>query len=165
MKALECFLFDDDDNDGDDDDDENGGMEAFLDEEEEEEGFGMMYGTMDEMEDDDDTQPSTQAECAALEKLSTSLETARQGYTLRGPVLQNALTTKDGSPEHCAAILITSERRTLLLFQLAADAIRRRLRGEEIDTGAYKGLDVDDTLVSQMEDLVTAYGAIRHDGF
>uniref|UniRef100_A0A7S0C7T6 Uncharacterized protein n=1 Tax=Proboscia inermis TaxID=420281 RepID=A0A7S0C7T6_9STRA len=82
VKALECFLFNDEEqNDGGDDDED--GMEAFLEEEEDEEGFGMMYGTMDdEMEDDDDMNQSTQAECTALEKLSVSLETARQGHAL-----------------------------------------------------------------------------------
>ena len=169
VKALELFLDEEHEENSDDDgnDDTKDDIEAFLemDEEEESGGFGMMYGdNMDdnEGEEEDETQ-SIKAECLALEKLSFSLESTRQGYSLKGTTLQDTLKKNDYSPEHCSAILVHSEMRTLLLFKLAADKIRWQLQGgEEGDKTMYKQLD--DTLLTQIDELVAAYGAIRHGG-
>ena len=61
-------------------------MEDFLGKEDDEEKFNMMYSTMDDKieEDNDDIQQLNQEKCTALENLSVSLETSRQGYTHTG---------------------------------------------------------------------------------
>jgi len=164
VRALEVFLDDGDGGKGHDgcggdsggatSSDEPDDMMAFLNQCDEEDagGFDMLYGNgMDDKESDDGdgdggddgddnddggSAEAIKAECTALGRLSTALGRARDRYSLKGKDLQEGLDKKDFSPQYCAAVLVQSERRTLQLFQLAADKIRRRLQGEREEGGS-----------------------------
>mmetsp|Transcript_17099 Transcript_17099/g.37287 ORF Transcript_17099/g.37287 Transcript_17099/m.37287 type:complete len:556 (+) Transcript_17099:108-1775(+) len=199
VRALEVFLDDGDGGKGHDgcggdsggatSSDEPDDMMAFLNQCDEEDagGFDMLYGNgMDDKESDDGdgdggddgddnddggSAEAIKAECTALGRLSTALGRARDRYSLKGKDLQEGLDKKDFSPQYCAAVLVQSERRTLQLFQLAADKIRRRLQGEREEGGSSSSSssneeDCSSTTLAQVhvDELIEAYFAIRHNG-
>jgi len=160
-------------------------MEAFLNQcDEEEAGDGdnddddngfdmMMYGGDGGMNDDEeeDEEKMLESECKALEDLSAALGKARNRYSLKGEVLKGGLAKGNGSPEHFAAILVQSEKRTMRLYQMAVDKIRHRLMATMNDNSSPEsseakndGNDDDEDLMKQVNELVSAYATIRHGG-
>ena len=160
-------------------------MEAFLNQCDEEQaddgdndvdGFDMMMygedGGMNDGEeegDQEDEEKMLESECKALQEVSSALGEARERYSLKDEKLQDALQKTDNSPEHFAAVLVQSERRTIQLYQLAADKIVCRLKS--MMTGSptvgacdKKGDSIDGILVKQIDELVSAYATIRHGG-
>ena len=143
-------------------------MMSFINECDDEEqvgSLGMMYGSnmdgaeSDKGNDDHVSAESIKDECAALERLSAALGKARESYSLKDTDLQDGLDKKDFSPEYCAAVLVNSERRTLQFFQLAAEKIRHLLEGANESISKNE----EDPMLAQVDSLVAAYAAIRHD--
>ena len=160
-------------------------MEAFLNQcDEEEAGDGndvddgfdmMMYGGDDEMNDNEedgdqeDEEKMMESECKALQEVSSALSEARERFSLKDEKLQDALQKTDNSPEHFAAVLVQSERRTIQLYQLASEEIHGRLKSMMTGSSTVgacdkKGDSIDDILVKQIDELVSAYATIRHGG-
>ena len=159
-------------------------MEAFLNQCDDEEagdgnddndGFDMMMYGDDGMNDDEeegdqeDEEKMLELECKALQEVSSALGEARQRYSLKDEKLQDALQKTDNSPEHFASVLVQSEQRTIQLYQLASDKIACRLKsmmtgGSTVGACDKKGDSIDDILVKQIDELVSAYATIRHGG-
>jgi hypothetical protein len=160
-------------------------METFLNQcDDEEAGDGdngddgfdmMMYGGDDEMNDNEedgdqeDEEKMMESECKALQEVSSALSEARERYSLKDEKLQDALQKTDNLPEHFAAVLVQSERRTIQLYQLAADKIICRLKSMmtgSSTTGAFNENrdSADDLLLEHIDELVSAYATIRYGG-
>lgn len=171
VKALETFHPNIEQQEGDDEDSGEGDMEAFLNEcdnEEHEDPFGEYdaNGGDDEEEWNDSTlsaEAIVKDELLALDSLRAAMEHAEKRYSLEGAELKSALTEKEPFPRHCAAILISSEKRTLRLHLRAIEIIKTQLEDNRVPRGGSQPVNTDEALVeNQADDLARAFMTIRY---
>jgi hypothetical protein len=188
------------------DDEEDDDMDAFLNACDEEEDDEEDMGEEDEDDDDDDDdedafmfssgmetmaaplrnksndkEASTKAEVSALQRLRQALNSKSSSYSLNGAKLAAAMQLEDGSKEYYAALLVSSEKRTIEMYVQAIERLVAALSNKDGHHTAGRGRDSakqqppistrengksnneDDCLVTrQATDLVSAYMAIRH---
>lgn len=141
--------------------DEPKGLDDFLNDCEAEEcDFDSMYAEGNNNEGDQNEQEDDEVknELVALNTLHTELEKARDGYSLHGDRLQDALnSTHDDSDEKFCAILIQSEIKTISFYLDAIEEIVKALTTKSDSNIRDGGL-----LQKQVIELKDAFVAIRH---
>lgn len=178
VKALDMFSINDaESNEGSfhqkELDDGTDDIEAFLDQcdEEEEEDMCVGFGfekTDENIADGQSEKENIEIDCAALDAFANALESAKNAYALRGNELSKALSVDDSSPEHYAAILVSSEMRTIDLYLRAIHIIKNELResAEKATTSSSPSgcaqPCTEELVEDQAQELASAFLKIRH---
>mmetsp|Transcript_15013 Transcript_15013/g.27224 ORF Transcript_15013/g.27224 Transcript_15013/m.27224 type:complete len:476 (-) Transcript_15013:142-1569(-) len=178
IKALQYFYptnHDHDENSNRDDEkqQEDGGgsndLESFLNDcEEEDDPWGYQDNDDDEEEEEEESEDmelvgnELEADCDALQKLKVALQKAKNAYSLKGDTLMEALERNDSSRHYHAAILVSSEQRTLSLYMRAIDLILKVLLQTQFKWGGADTPLVESLLEHQAFELSTAFLQIRY---